>query len=604
MSEPGTERPEALLDEALARHSGGHLTDAAELYSRFLGLVSGHADALHLRGMARFALGDLDAAVDDIRSAIDAVPDRADFHANLGVVLKNRNDHRDAIASFSMALTLKPDYPDCLNNMASTYLLLGQNSDAEDTLRNLLDAHPDYADGLNNLGVVVMGKQEFDEARRLFERALELRPRHTDARINYARLLVKMGDFEAAAGEYRIAVEGGAGSASVLRDYCDALTRSGQTDPAWEIGQRAHEADPGDADTVVTLGNVRQAMKQAEEAEKLYGQALGIDPDNVRAINNLGTIAMARGDERTALRQFLEALNRDPDFVEAIFNAGTALQQLGDLHEAEKYYLDALARRPNLPRAYRYLAEIYRSGDRIDERIDILDRWLEVSPDSATARHLRASCETDHAPERASDDYIREEFDDFADTFDETLKKLEYKTPALIDDLIRKTVVEPASDILDAGCGTGLCGPLLKGDGVRLVGVDLSRKMLEQAEARGDYDELIADEIVSFMRERADSFDLIVATDTLVYFGALEECLAAARKSLKPGGHFAFSVENLAGDASDGYRLTGSGRYAHDQSYVRKSMEEAGFAVAAIEQAVLRMESNKPVDGLLVIGKG
>ncbi len=602
MAESDAASAEALLEAAVAKHSAGRLTEAAEFYSRFLDLEPQHAGALHLMGMARFALGDLDRAEDGIRAAIEIAPDNADFHANLGVVLKNKAEYRDAIACFSMALALKPDFPDCLNNMASTYLLLGQTSDAEDTLRNLLATRPDYADGLNNLGVVLLGKQEFEEARALFDRALEIRPAHIDARINLARLLVRTSDYGAAADEYGVVVRQGGASASVLRDYCNALTKGGDIEAAWRIGQQANEEAPGNADTIVTLGNVRQAAKMQDEAEALYLQALEIDPANVRATNNLGTICMQRGDERTALKHFLAALNGDPDFVEAIFNAGTALQQLGDMHESERYYLEALARRSDLPRAYRYLAEIYRTEGRDQERIEILDRWLAAFPESATASHLRAACETGHAPARASDDYIREEFDDFADTFDATLEKLEYKTPTLMDALIQKHVDGVVGDILDAGCGTGLCGPFLRTRCKRLVGVDLSTNMLERAEKRGDYDELIAGELVDFMRTHPKSFDLIVATDTLVYFGALDECLAAARETLRPEGLFAFSVEVLDDEMDDGYRLAGSGRYAHEVPYVQESLESAGFDVAAIERAVLRLESNKPVNGLLVIG--
>ena len=44
-----------------------------------------------------------------------------------------------------------------------------------------------------------------------------------------------------------------------------------------------------------------------------------------------------------------------------------------------------------------------------------------------------------------------------------------------------------ALDILDAGCGTGLCGPLLAPYARRLVGVDLSDGMLKHArEKNGD----------------------------------------------------------------------------------------------------------------------
>ena len=44
--------------------------------------------------------------------------------------------------------------------------------------------------------------------------------------------------------------------------------------------------------------------------------------------------------------------------------------------------------------------------------------------------------------------------------------------------------------ILDAGCGTGLCGPLVAPHAQRLTGVDLSAGMLAQASEKGVYDEL------------------------------------------------------------------------------------------------------------------
>ena len=41
------------------------------------------------------------------------------------------------------------------------------------------------------------------------------------------------------------------------------------------------------------------------------------------------------------------------------------------------------------------------------------------------------------------------------------------------------------------------------------------------------------------------AFDVIVSADTLVYFGALEEVVAAAAKALRPGGVLVFTVEEL-----------------------------------------------------------
>jgi predicted TPR repeat methyltransferase len=43
---------------------------------------------------------------------------------------------------------------------------------------------------------------------------------------------------------------------------------------------------------------------------------------------------------------------------------------------------------------------------------------------------------------------------------------------------------------LDAGCGTGLCGPLLRPYASELTGVDLSAGMLDRARPRQVYDHL------------------------------------------------------------------------------------------------------------------
>ena len=53
----------------------------------------------------------------------------------------------------------------------------------------------------------------------------------------------------------------------------------------------------------------------------------------------------------------------------------------------------------------------------------------------------------------------------------------------------------PANSIWDLGCGTGLLGLPLKSVAKRLVGVDLSGKMLERAGAKGCYDDLVRQDI-------------------------------------------------------------------------------------------------------------
>ena len=108
--------------------------------------------------------------------------------------------------------------------------------------------------------------------------------------------------------------------------------------------------------------------------------------------------------------------------------------------------------------------------------------------------------------------------------------------------------------MLDAGCGTGLCGPLLAPYARRLVGVDLSEGMLALAKEKNVYDALMKSELTDYLRDHAAAFDVIVSADTLVYFGDLEDVLAAAAGALRPNGLFIFTLEHAVG-ARGGCRL-------------------------------------------------
>lgn len=90
-------------------------------------------------------------------------------------------------------------------------------------------------------------------------------------------------------------------------------------------------------------------------------------------------------------------------------------------------------------------------------------------------------------------------------------------------------------DMLDAGCGTDLCGPLLRAQARRLVGVDLSSGMVAKARARVGYDELVVAQLTAYLQVHSDAYDVVVSTDTLIYFGDLSPVFAAALGALRPG---------------------------------------------------------------------
>jgi len=152
--------------------------------------------------------------------------------------------------------------------------------------------------------------------------------------------------------------------------------------------------------------------------------------------------------------------------------------------------------------------------------------------------------------------------------------------------------------VLDLGCGTGLCGPLFRPLAATLAGVDLSPAMIDKARRRGVYDRLEVGDLVTALRRAPGAADLLVAADVLVYVGDLAPVLSAAAAALRPGGLFAFSVEEHSGA---GFTLLPTRRYAHSAEYVNSEAARVGLEVIHLHGAIARTENGRDVPALIII---
>lgn len=256
-----------------------------------------------------------------------------------------------------------------------------------------------------------------------------------------------------------------------------------------------------------------------------------------------------------------------------------------------------LLENPNDVLRLEMLALSYKKLERTAELLGVYKRLQALQPARSDLPHMIAALTGTATPARASDDYVRKEFDGFADNFDTTLSTwLEYRAPQLVCDAVKQALPagEQTASTIDLGCGTGLAAPLLRPISRRLEGVDLSPRMLDKARARGGYDALHEGEIGKFLEPRRGQYTLAVACDVFCYFGELEPTFRQVQAALKPGGLFAFTVERRG---ESGYELQTNGRYAHSDAFILAAAAAAGLELLRDDEVTLRTELHKPVIG-------
>jgi predicted TPR repeat methyltransferase len=336
------------------------------------------------------------------------------------------------------------------------------------------------------------------------------------------------------------------------------------------------------------------------EAEQHYLASLCMIPGRASTLVNLAAAQLRLQRPDHAFGNANKALAIEPDSTDALLHRAVALQQLGRLDEALATFARLLAIDETNAAAWSANGTLLREMSKLKEAAHAFKQALRHGADPDLHTFYLASVEGGNAPSGAPESYVRTLFDDYADDFERHLvAQLKYDAHRQLVDGLLQLESGPFEAALDLGCGTGLCGPLVRPHVRHLTGIDLSPRMLEKARASGLYDELVCVDAADYLRASNAEFDLILAADVFIYVGELEPVFAEARR-LMTRGVFCFSVEFAENAQDAGVQLTPSLRYAHSEGYLRRLASKHRFRVAALRQRVVRHDQAQPVSGLFV----
>ena len=379
------------------------------------------------------------------------------------------------------------------------------------------------------------------EAQARCRRILAVRPRHTEALNLLGMLQLDQGQPALAEQTIRRAIHSALGNAAGYANLGTALAAQHRHEEATTAFSQAIRLRADDPEVHLRLGDALRELNRLPEAVAAWQQAGTWRPSDPELHYRLGVALAELGQPDKAIAALEVTRQANPDQEAAIRLLATLLHGQGRIPEAGEI-VGGAARRWGITAPAQAL----------------LQHWLTLVPDDPVAQHFLIAWFSPETPARAADAYVTRLFDQYAEQFDEDLRALDYRAPELIAEAVA-AVLETSDGtlaVLDAGCGTGLCGPLLRPYARCLTGVDLSA------------------------------------------------VLTAAAAALRPAGRLAFTVEQATTEtAPDGFRLNRSGRYSHTADYVQQMLAGAGLSLATLTPVRLRMEHDQPVIGWLALAQ-
>ena len=350
------------------------------------------------------------------------------------------------------------------------------------------------------------------------------------------------------------------------------------------------------------LGITYYKQGYAYPAIAAFMQAVALESGQYFYWTNLGCAFELNREWIRAEQSYQAAIALNADCADAYYLLSALCLKQQRFKEARHYNYNGIISEPEDKKSRIIRAQAYYELGRHNEALAILENWLSTEPDHPVAAHLLDAYLGKQQAPHCSRQYIERTFEEFANSFDSILTRLEYSGPDLVKThLATLKKADGRLSILDLGCGTGLIGEVLNPYAKKLTGVDLSAAMLAKAAEKQRYHQLHHADISDFLNSTDTQYDLITCMDTFIYTGKLDILFKLIAQRLKTSGQLLFSTEKLTGTRD--YQLNISGRYSHHSDYLSRVLNDAGLRISEITEIIIRNESGCPIAGQLYLAE-
>ena len=312
-------------------------------------------DARGLEASLLLDRGEVQKAISELQSVVNAAPDNFVARYNLGRSHVARGEWEQARQQFSEAIRLRPDYLPARLALAQLQVMQSEFEQALKSADEILQVDKKNGPARMIQAAALMGERKYADARRLLEALRQANPNTPDVDFSLGMLAVKENNLNEAESVFRKAYAANPKDTRNLVGLVETLAGGGHFDQAIQFLQAELAKNPSRIDLQMSLGNIAARAKN-------YDLAIG---QFQTVLNELDKNSKARGD--------------------VYFRMGIALRQKGDLNGSIQYLYKAREALPVNSTVGVELALALAATGRKQEAKDAYEQAIKLNPQDGVA---------------------------------------------------------------------------------------------------------------------------------------------------------------------------------------------------------------------------
>lgn len=313
MAEPGEVRQ--AFDKAQSLLRSRQVDLAVRQLREILRRHPNEVNSLRLLGSIRLAQGDVDAAIEHLRRAVELAPDFTQAALDLARAHRRGGDLDQAVRCLQALCAKTAGNHEAWQLLGDALVERGDVLAGRDAFRRAVAADPHRREIAAALRQFRQGRRQ--AAEQAFRDILKRRPEHVPALVGLANIALDANAVEDAERLLRHALSIAPNMDMVWRGLARVHSERADYNGAEAAAERALALAPDNPDCWIMLGTVQAWGLRPEKARESFERALSIKANQPRAALSLGHVLKTIGERQACEQAYRRAIELNPDLGEA-----------------------------------------------------------------------------------------------------------------------------------------------------------------------------------------------------------------------------------------------------------------------------------------------